>query len=214
MSADRRNFLRWTLGGVAGLAVVDAAALRAATPANVMADEPWLAAIAAKKNKALLDVMHFFPDGTPYRRAKTLMTILHGSYGVEEKEIGIAVGFHSAGLAHVLSQSLWDDMGLAEWLSPQLSENDRAALTKGAGTFAAAGAASVTELRGLGFRVLACRETIGSWARRVAAQKGEQMEAVRERILQGLHPGVEPVPAMIAATFWAQERGARYVAVA
>ena len=34
------------------------------------ADDPWLAAIAAKKHKAFMDVMHFFPDGTPFRRAE------------------------------------------------------------------------------------------------------------------------------------------------
>ena len=67
MTSGRRTFLRRTLGGVAGLAVADASQLNAATSAS---DDPWLAAIAAKKHKAFMDVMHFFPDGTPFRRAE------------------------------------------------------------------------------------------------------------------------------------------------
>ena len=49
MASDRRKFLRRTLGGVAGLAVADASVLGAAPSAS---DDPWLAAIAAKKHKA------------------------------------------------------------------------------------------------------------------------------------------------------------------
>ena len=117
MTAGRRTFLRWTLGGVAGLAVTDASVLGAST---MSPDDPWLTAIAAKKHKAFLDVMHFFPDGTPFRRAKNLLSVLHESYGA----------------------------------------------------------------------------------------------AVSERIVRGLHEGVEPVPAMIAAAVQAQAREAGYVALA
>ena len=74
MAAGRRSFLRWTLGGVAGLAVADASMLGAATTA---ADDPWLTLIAA------------------------------------------AVGMHARGLAHLVSQAAWDDLGLMEWLAPQ-----------------------------------------------------------------------------------------------
>jgi hypothetical protein len=36
--------------------------------------------------------MHFFPDGTPFRRAKNLLNVLHESYGAGENEIGVAAG--------------------------------------------------------------------------------------------------------------------------
>jgi intracellular sulfur oxidation DsrE/DsrF family protein len=210
MASGRRIFLRRTLGGVAGLAMTDASVLGAATTA---ADDPWLAAIAAKKHKAFLDVMHFFPDGTPFRRAKNLLNVMRESYGAAESDIGVAVGMHGRGLAHLMSQAAWDDLGLAEWLQPQLSGAEAAALRAGAGKFAAASAVSVAELRARGVRFLACRETIARWAQRVATQKGETVAAVTERLLKGLHEGVEPVPAMIAAAVLAQSRGAGYVAL-
>ena len=212
MPTGRRKFLRWTLGGVAGLAVTDAAQLHAAVAAT-SSDEPWLAAIAGKQHKAFLDVMHFFPDGTPFRRTKNLLNVMHENYGAPEKDIGVAFGAHGRGLAHLLSQAAWDDLGLMEWLAPQLNGPEAAALKAGAGTFGAAGAAGVAELRARGVRFIACRETIGKWAQRVATLKGEPVAAVTERIVHGLHEGVEPVPAMIAAAVVAQERGARYVAL-
>lgn len=210
MASGRRSFLRWTFGGVAGLAVADASVLHAATTA---ADDPWLAAIASKKHKAFMDVMHFYPDGTPFRRAKNLLNVLHESYGAAESDIGVAVGMHALGLAHLVSQAAWDDLGLMEWLAPQLNGAEAAALKAGAATFAAASAASVVELRARGVRILACRETIAKWAQRVATLKGESPAAVSERIVRSLHEGVEPVPAMIAAAVVAQERGAHYVAL-
>jgi intracellular sulfur oxidation DsrE/DsrF family protein len=190
--------------------VADASVLNA-TPAA--ADDPWLTAIAAKKHKAFMDVMHFFPDGTPFRRAKNLLNVMHESYGAAESDIGVAVGMHGRGLVHLVSQAAWNDLGLMEWLAPQLNGAEAAALKAGAGTFAAASAASVVELRARGVRFLACRETIAKWAQRVATQKGETPTAVSERIVRGLHEGVEPVPAMIAAAVVAQERGVRYIAL-
>jgi intracellular sulfur oxidation DsrE/DsrF family protein len=113
-----------------------------------------------------------------------------------------------------MSQAAWDDLGLMEWLAPQLNGAEAAALKAGAGTFAAASAASVVELRARGVRFLACRETIAKWALRVATQKGETVPAVTDRIVRGLQEGVEPVPAMIAAAVVAQARGVGYVALA
>jgi intracellular sulfur oxidation DsrE/DsrF family protein len=213
MTSGRRTFLRRTLGGVAGLAVTDASVLGGATTISA-ADDPWLAAIAAKQHKAFMDVMHFFPDGTPFHRAKNLLNVMHESYGAADGDIGVAVGMHGRGLAHLMSQVAWNDLGLMEWLAPQLNGAEAAALKAGAGTFAAASAASVVELRARGVRFLACRETIAKWAQRVATQKGETPAAVSERIVRGLHEGVEPVPAMIAAAVLAEARGCGYVALA
>jgi hypothetical protein len=213
MADDRRKFLRRTIGGVAAFAVADASVLGAATP-HLAADDPWLAAIAGKKHKTFMDVMHFFPDGTPFRRAKNLLNVLHENYGAPESEIGVALGMHGRGLAHAVQQSVWDDLGLVEWMAPQLSPAEAAALKSGAGTYAAVNAASIAEMRSRGVRVLGCRETIGRWAQRIATAKGEPVAAVTERIARGLHEGVEQVPAMVAAAVLAQARGAGYVALA
>lgn len=211
MTSGRRNFLLGALGGAAGITAMSAGDLNAMMLAG---DEEWLAAYAGKKHKAMIDVMHFFPDGTPFRRAKNLLNVLHENYGAKENDIAITVGMHGRGVAHALSQALWDDLGLMEWLAPQMNGAEQAALKSGAGTFAQTAADSVRELRARGVHFVACRETIGRWAARVAAAKGQTADEVAARITKGLHEGVETVPAMIAAAVLAQESGARYVAVA
>jgi intracellular sulfur oxidation DsrE/DsrF family protein len=74
-------------------------------------------------------------------------------------------------------------------------------------------AAGVAELRSFGVRVLACRNTIARWSRELAAISGETPEGVQTKLLKGLSPGVEPVPAMIAAAVLAQSRNAAYVTI-
>src|ERR1035437_4259822 len=118
MALGRRTFLRWSLRGFAGLAISDANRPNATA---ISSDDLWLASIAAKRHSAFMDVMEFFPDGTPFRRAKTLQRVMHESYAVAEDDIGIAVGMHGRGLAHLLSAAAWEDLELAEWLAPQLN---------------------------------------------------------------------------------------------
>jgi intracellular sulfur oxidation DsrE/DsrF family protein len=211
MTRDRRNFIRSTLGGAAALAITGASPL-GAIPAS--AEEPWLAAYAGRKHKAFMDVMRFVPDGAPFRRATTLLTVMHDSYGSSDAEIGLLVGMHSTGLAHLMTAAAWDDLGLTDWLAPQLNGADLATLKAGtAGSFANSGGESIRALRERGVHILACRQTIAGWAKRVSALKGESVAAANERIVRGLHEGVEPVPAMIAAAVLSQEAGAHYIAI-
>jgi len=218
MTDDRRTFIRRAFGSAAALAIADSATLNAATNS---ADEPWLRAYAGKKHKAIIDVMEFFPDGTPFRRAKNLLNVLHESYGSAEGDIAIAVGMHGRGLAHAVSATVWADLGIADWLMPQLSTAAASALKASIGSgneplmskVPGESRDSIQELRARRVHFLACRETINRWAQRKATQSGETVEAVTARIVKGLHEGVEPVPAMIAASVIAQEVGAQYVAV-
>ncbi len=50
-------------------------------------------------------------------------------------------------------------------------------------------------------------------AREFAARTGEAPEAVNSKLLAGLHEGVEPVPAMVAAAVLAQALHLSYVAI-
>ncbi len=79
--------------------------------------------------------------------------------------------------------------------------------------WAATGGAGVRDMLGKGMRVLACRNSIMHAARVFAAKSGETPEAVNAKFLAGLHSGVEPVPAMVAAAVLAQARQLSYVAI-
>jgi intracellular sulfur oxidation DsrE/DsrF family protein len=211
MKSCRRRFIRNSLVGAAALGLTDAGRLLAA---ETQQSDPWLRAIASKKRKAFFDVMEFFPDGTPFRRAGTLLRVMSENYQVPESDMGLAIGMHSRGLAHLISAAAWDDLGLTEWLAPQLNGPSAAALADGPQRFATANGKSVAELRARGVRVLACQETIGRWAERIATLRTEPLAATKERITRALHAGVDRVPAMVAAAVMSQESGAVYVAVA
>ena len=204
---ERRRMLGWLLAGSAGAAV---------TPEVLSAgarrtDEPWLADIAGRTHRAFLDIRSFMLDGSAFRKPGNLRTALMGSYGAAPGDIGIAFGAGSNGLAHVLGPDLWEEYRIGEKLAPAHPDQTTALMAhRSVGTQMAAG---VAEMRNIGVHVLACRNTIGRWSRELAAKSGETPEAVQAKILKGLSPGVEPVPAMVAAAVLAQARNVAYVAI-
>ena len=204
---ERRRMLGWLLAGSAGAAV---------TPEVLSArvresDEPWLADIAGRPHRAFLDIRSFMLDGYAFRKPVTLRSALMASYGAAPGDIGIAFGAGSNGLAHVLGPDLWEEYRIGEKLAPAHPAQATALMAhRSVGTQMAAG---VAELRGIGVHVLACRNTIGRWSRDLAARSGEAPDAVQAKILKGLSPGVEPVPAMVAAAVLAQARNVSYVAI-
>lgn len=207
----RREFLLQSVGGLASVRLLSSTTVGVSALAG---DERWLEALSTKKHRTFFDVMHFSPDGTPFRRAATLVRVMNDHYGVRLTDIGIALGMHSAGLAHVVTRETWNELALTGWLASQLSGAESAALTANSTSIADANGRSIHEMRSQGIRILACRETIGRWARRVAVERGRPVEEIAKLITEGLHDGVEPVPAMVAATLLAQEHGANYIASA
>jgi hypothetical protein len=174
--------------------------------------DAWLDAIARKKHKAFLDVGYFAPDGAPFRRTKALMTALHDGYGAADSAIGIAFGAHSSALAYMLTPAAWDELGLVELVAvSNLNPTDAQTVRNGTKNWGAVGADNVLDLRQRGVHFLACRETIGRWAGKLATARGGSAQEYAAKIVSGFHPGVEPVPAMIAAAVVAQSRGLGYV---
>jgi intracellular sulfur oxidation DsrE/DsrF family protein len=204
---ERRRVLGWLLAGSAGAAVTPE--VLSAGPRS--ADEPWLEDLSKRTHRAFLDIRSFTPDGNAFRKAMTLRTTLMGSYGASAAEVGIAFGAGSNGLAHVLGPDFWEEYRIGDKLAPA-HPAQAAALSahRKVGTEMADG---VAELRSFGVRVLACRNTIARWSRELAAISGETPEGVQTKLLKGLSPGVEPVPAMIAAAVLAQSRNAAYVTI-
>jgi hypothetical protein len=178
--------------------------------ATLASGDAWLDAIAGKRYKAFLDVSYFAPDGASFRRTRALLTVLHDNYGTAEDAVGVAFGTSSA-LAF-RDPGRWDEPGLSNSSQNQLAPADAQtwSATKNWGTL---GAENVAELRQRGVHFLACRQTIGIWSGKLATAHGGSAEEYAARIVKGLHPGVEPVPAMIAAAVVAESRGLGYVAI-
>jgi hypothetical protein len=205
---ERRRLFRWMLAGSAGLTL---------NPSRLVAeagarDEPWLRFAASRKHRAFLDIRSFMLDGYAFKKAATLRNTLMSSFDARADEIGIAFGAGSNGLGHVLGPDLWEEYRIGDKLAHAARPEELAGLKahRAAGTQMAAG---VAEMKANGVRVLACRNTIGKWSRDLAAATGETPDAVQAKILKGLSPGVEPVPAMIVAAVLAQARELSYVAI-
>lgn len=211
---DRRRLFRWMLGGTASLALgLPRATLQADDAVPLGAEDEWLDAIASRKQKAILDVRGFAIDGAPFRRALALVNVFTTTYAVAPADVGIAFGAHSSALGYLLSPAFWTEYDVAGKVAHSLRPDDAAALRKSGAAAASIGADGVRDLRAKGIRVLACRNTMARWSRDLAAVSKETPEAVLQKINANFHPGVEPVPAMIAAVVLAQARGVAYVAV-
>ena len=198
--------LGWIFAGTAGLAL----------PGRLVAepraaDEAWLEFIAARKYRAFLDIRSFMLDGYAFKKVTTLRTTLINSFGASADDVGIAFGGGSNGLAHVLGPDLWEEYRIGDKLAH--AHPDQVEALKKHRAVGTQMAAAVAEMKASGTRVLACRNTIAKWSRDLAPLTGETPEAVQAKILKGLSPGVEPVPAMVAAAVLAQLRDLSYVAI-
>ncbi len=210
---ERRNLLRWALAGSAGLALPLAALRGEGSPGAPGDGEAWLDAIAKKKFRAFLDIRSFHPGGQPYAKVTNLMAALTRSHGADASEVGIAFGASGDGLAHVIGPDFWEEYQVGSYIAPNGRADDAAAVRANPRKWGDLAGEGVRQLRSSDVRVLACRNTIARWSRDLSAKSGETPAAVVAKIEKGLHAGVEPVPAMIAAAVLAQLRDVPYVTI-
>ena len=208
---ERRRMLGMALAGLAGASLPRP--LRAAASVPLGADD-WLESIARKEFRAFLDIRGFAPDGAPFRKAANLLRALVEAHGATPDQVGIAFGAGSSSIAHVLGPKVWVEYGVGRKVAGHArTPAEGASLQNEPEKWAATGGEAVATMRAAGIRVLACRNSIGRWARDFAAASGETPEAVNAKLIAGLHEGVEPVPAMIAAAVLAQRSNLSYVAI-
>ena len=208
MSSKRRTFIT---NLTAGLAILSTSNPLAADP--VASDDPWLDYLNTKKQKAFIDVGHFFVDSSALRRTGFMLAVLHDHYGTGETAIGAIFGAHGSGYGHLMSQAAWDEFKIIDLVAPQLLPDDVATLRTPGKKWGVTSAKSVTALQARGVRFLACDNTLAKWSRLIAAECGVSGETISRQIVAGLLPGVERVPAMSAAAIVAQAKGVGYVAM-
>ncbi len=207
----RRNLLGWLLAGTAGVTL---APRHLAADSREGNDGEWLDAIARRRHKAFLDIRGFAADGTPFRKAANLHRALTEAHGARADEVGIAFGAGSSSIAYVLGEGIWEEYRVGVKVAGAARDAEEArSLAAEPKRWAAAHGEEIRGMLAKEMRVLACRNSLWRWARDFAAVTGEAPERVNEKLIAGLHKGVEPVPAMIAAAVLAQGRGLSYVAI-
>lgn len=218
--SDRRGWIQRMVQGGATLLLGSALpsmaqAAEAAEDASrgAMAEDAWLTALAGRKQRTFLDIRGFELGGAPFRRSQAMLTALTDAYGYAAADVGIAFGCHGPGLGFVLDDAFWREYNVADYVAKSLRPDDAAKLKADVGAATTMCATGVKAVQDKGMHVLACRNTIARWSRDLAAPKGENADAVRDKLIAHLLPKVEPVPAMIAAASLAQTRGFGYVAI-
>jgi hypothetical protein len=205
----RRRLLGFSLAGLVG--ATWPRRLEAVARAE---DDPWLEALAALSHSTFLDIRGFLPDGTPFRKVENVRRAMVEGHGVPAAQVGVAFGAGSGAIAYVLNAAVWSRYPVgAKVAGAARDEAEAASLRTEGAKWTAAHAREVAAMVATGVRVLACRNTLARWARDFAAVHGESADTVNAFLLDNLHPGVEPVPAMIAAASLAQRRGVSYVAI-
>jgi hypothetical protein len=206
---DRRQLLGLAVAGSAGLALPRE--LAATPPPRV---DDWLDALARRPHKAFLDIRAYATDSAPFHKVTNLRAALTQAYAIRAEDIGIAFGGSGSSIAYLLGVDIWTEYRVgAKVAGSARTPAEAESLRSEPARWVTSHLEEVKRMLADGTRVLACRNSIGRWAREFAATSGEAAETVNAKLIAGLHPGVEPVPAMVAAAVLAQGRGLSYVAI-
>jgi intracellular sulfur oxidation DsrE/DsrF family protein len=141
--------------------------------------------------------------------AHGILTDARESYGVPERENGIAVAAHGPAIGGLFTDETWKRFALAERYG--VAAKDGAAtnpfLRPQEG---AAPEATVPALMERGVLFVVCNVAVRNLSRRIAPA-GEPAEPVQEALRAGLLPGVVVVPNVFVAISHAQRRGIGYL---
>ena len=204
LSQHRRGFLGSALAGV--LATLPGRAVLAQRET----DERWLRGLNGK-HRQFFDV-GALNDGAPLRRVHNFLATYASAYGLAESDVNALFGAHGQAVGFVLDHDAWRLFGLGAIYgvmdrrtgkpvvrNPFIEHDVGLALPPEAG---------VIRLQERGVRFLACNNTLGALASRIAGSDDTApiLRGLTERIL----PGVTIVPAMLIAGNRAQESGLTY----
>ena len=198
----RRGFLERAAAALVGITALPGVA-RASTQQGVFEDK-WLQGLNGK-HKQIADVGSL-NGGTPLARTVNFLDA-YAEYGMQDADLNVIIGVHSAALGFVMNDTLWAKYELGK----RWGENDpRTSVPATRNLYASGAPSSVATLQGRGVRFIACMRAIRRLGG-VLATPENPADKVREEILANLLPGVTPVPALIVAVNRAQEAGLSYV---
>lgn len=215
MQTPRRSFL----GRLAALLAAGAApsTLSAATRAAEAApgdaggawpDERWLEMLANREHRIIVETGVIL-DGLAIRRGMNFMDVMNQDYGIPDARIGLAIGFHSPGLAFILNDAMWAKYELGK----RWGVNTAAGAPATANVYRAGAPYAIESLAARGAVFLACNRALRRLAGDLAGPGGNA-QAVHQELVANVLPQATVVPAMIAALSRAQSRGVPYMAVA
>lgn len=174
-------------------------------------DHGWLTRLTGR-HRIVFDVK-ILGDAVALRRARNYLDAVTLEHGANPDQVQAVLALHGAAAPIALNDAAWARYGLGE----RSRVND-----PGTGTFATRNifasetlgdpwtSVAVPALQRRGAIFLFCNNVLRFLSAQLARQRNEDVNAVRADLIASFLPGVVLVPAVVAATAMAQERGCAY----
>ncbi|MGZ3751141.1 MAG: hypothetical protein ACXVB0_15735 [Mucilaginibacter sp.] len=220
-SNQRRTFIRQVATGAAVLgAGIIAAPLKSAAAdihsSDVSEADAWFNKVKGK-HRMVFDVTQpheVFPFAWP-----KVFLLTNGATGTPENDCGVVVILRHTAIAYAMGNQLWEKYKFGEMFKIT-DEQTKAPATSNpfwqpkAGRYQVPGIGAVqigiNELQASGVMFCGCDVALTVFSAMVAGQTNQDAAAVKKEWLDGLLPGIQPVPSGIWAVGRAQEHGCTY----
>lgn len=180
-------------------------------------DHRWLGQLKAK-HRAVFDVHTFGATAAPLRRAANFFDACRDGYGARPDEIQLVLAMHASPASIAFNDAAWAKYALGERMGAVARDpkTDKPATRN---IFASEAGddpwatISVPVLQQRGAIFLFCNNVLKGLTNSFARRRNEPPEVVRADLIASFLPGIVLVPAAVAATAMAQERGCTYTVI-
>lgn len=177
-------------------------------------DHRWLDTLTAK-HRAVFDTQ-VLGEGVPLARAANFFAACRDGHGAGPGDAQVAMALHAAPMVIAFNDAAWEKYAFGE-RARTIDPRTGTAATRNLFASEAAGdpyaAIAVPALQRQGAILLFCNNVLRNLAASLARRRNEAMDVTRADLLASFLPGVVLVPAVVAATAMAQERGCAYALI-
>lgn len=180
-------------------------------------DHRWLDRLTAR-HRVVFDVHAFGEQATPLNRASNFFDALRDAYDGKPGDAQVVLALHASSAPIAFNDAAWAKYAFGERMGKVATDP---MTTKPAirNIFASEAAGdpwvrvAVPALQRRGAIFLFCNNVMRFLSASLARRRNEAPDAVRADLIASFLPGVVLVPAVVAATAMAQERGCSYTLI-
>jgi len=174
-------------------------------------DHRWLDTLTAK-HRAVFDTQ-VLGEGVPLARTANFFAACRDGYGAGPRDMQVALALHASPMVIAFNDAAWEKYAFGERSRATDPRTGKPA-TRNIFASEAEGdpyaAIAVPALQRQGAILLFCNNVMRNLASSLARRRNEAVDVTRADLIASFLPGVVLVPAVVAATAMAQERGCAY----
>ncbi len=177
-------------------------------------DHRWLDTLTARYR--LVYDTQALGEGIPLARASNYITACRDEYGAAPRDVQVVLALHASPMVIAFNDAAWAKYAFGERARATDPRTSKPAVRN---IFASEepgdpyAAVAVPALQRQGAIFLFCNNVMRNLASSLARRRKEAADAVRADLIAAFLPGVVLVPAVVAATAMAQERGCGYTLI-